>query len=239
MLRRILFAGILAGIAAGAIVSVVQTLSTTPLILEAEKYESGALPAAPAAQRSQMEPAPSAAGGRGEGGDEAAWEPAEGLERTFYTVLANALTGVGCGFLLVAAFALSRRPVDWRRGALWGLGGFAVFSLAPALGLPPELPGMGAGVADLAAGQLWWSATVAATGIGLALIVFPARAALKGLGAVLLVAPHVIGAPHPEQFAGTVPAELAAEFVMASLLTSALFWTALGGIAGYLYPSKT
>ncbi len=151
-------------------------------------------------------------------------------------MLANALTGVGFGFVLVAGFALARRPVDWRRGALWGLGGFAVFSLAPALGLPPELPGMAA--ANLAARQLWWSATVAATGIGLALIVFSPRAALKGLGAVLLVAPHAIGAPHPEHFAGTVPAELAAEFVMASLLASALFWTALGGIAGYLYPSK-
>ena len=67
MLRRILFTGILAGIAAAAIVSVVQTLSTTPLILEAEKYESGALTAAPAAQRSQIEPAPSVAGGRGQG----------------------------------------------------------------------------------------------------------------------------------------------------------------------------
>ncbi len=236
MLRRILFAGVLAGIAAGVIISVVQTLSVTPLILEAEKYESGVYVTAPAARPWQMEPAPSAADGRGEGGDEAAWQPEDGLERTLYTVLANALTGVGFGFVLVAGFALARRPVDWRRGALWGLGGFAVFSLAPALGLPPELPGMAA--ANLAARQLWWSATVAATGIGLALIVFSPRAALKGLGAVLLVAPHAIGAPHPEHFAGTVPAELAAEFVMASLLASALFWTALGGIAGYLYPSK-
>ncbi len=236
MLRRILFAGILAGVAAGAIASAVQTLSIAPLILEAEKYESGAHSAAPAAQRSQIEPASSPAGGRGEGGDDGVWEPEDGLERTFYTTLANVLSGVGFGFLLVAAFALSRRPVDSRRGMLWGLGGFAVFSLAPALGLPPELPGMAA--ADLGERQLWWFATVLATGTGLALIVFGARATLKGLGAILLVAPHVIGAPHTEQFAGTVPAELAAEFVMASLLASALFWTTLGGTAGYLYAKR-
>ncbi len=50
MLRRILFAGVLAGIAAGVIISVVQTLSVTPLILEAEKYESGVYVTAPAAR---------------------------------------------------------------------------------------------------------------------------------------------------------------------------------------------
>lgn len=238
MLGRMLLAGVLAGIAAGAIVSVVQTHTTTPLILAAEKYETGALPAAPAARRSQMEPASLPAGGRGEGGGKTAWEPEDGLERTFHTVLANALTGVGCGLLLVAAFALSRRPVNRRRGVLWGLAGFAVFSLAPALGLPPELPGMGAGVADLGERQIWWSATVLATGIGLALIVFAKRAALKGLGGVLLAAPHLVGAPHPEHLAGLVPAELAADFVVASLLTSALFWTALGGIAGHLYAKR-
>jgi adenosylcobinamide kinase/adenosylcobinamide-phosphate guanylyltransferase len=48
----------------------------------------------------------------------------------------------------------------------WGLAGFAVFTLAPGLGLPPELPAMPA--ADLLARQVWWIGTAAATAIGLA-----------------------------------------------------------------------
>ncbi len=32
-----------------------------------------------------------------------------------------------------------------------------------------------------------------------------------------------------------LPAELAAEFAVASLLTTCLFWLVLGGLAGHLY----
>ena len=52
----------------------------------------------------------------------------------------------------------------------WGFAGFAVFTLAPGLGLPPELPAMPA--ADLGDRQIWWTATVLATAVGLALIAF-------------------------------------------------------------------
>jgi len=36
---------------------------------------------------------------------------------------------VGYALLLVACFSLSGRAVDGRRGVLWGLAGFAAFSL--------------------------------------------------------------------------------------------------------------
>ncbi|MEI2612914.1 MAG: CbtA family protein [Candidatus Promineifilaceae bacterium] len=39
------------------------------------------------------------------------------------------------------------------------------FQLAPAFGLPPELPGMAA--ADLGARQVWWCGTALATGVGI------------------------------------------------------------------------
>ena len=32
--------------------------------------------------------------------------------------------------------------LSWRQGLFWGFAGFAVFTLAPGLGLPPELPAM-------------------------------------------------------------------------------------------------
>ena len=76
-----------------------------------------------------------------------AWAPADGFERSAFTALANVVTAIGFALLLVTASELSGGLTGWRQGVFWGLAGFAVFTLAPGLGLPPELPGMPA--ADL------------------------------------------------------------------------------------------
>jgi cobalt transporter subunit CbtA len=220
LLRRILWAALLAGIVAGCFVTLVQAAKVTPLILAAEVYET-------AAASHEHEHA----------GAAAAWEPEDGLQRTLFTLLANVLVGIGFGLLLSGAFALRQGLgggiVDARSGVLWGLGGFAAFALAPALGLPPELPGSLAG--DLAARQAWWIATAAATAAGLALIAFAPRPALKLAGIAALVLPHVIGAPTAPHPGGAAPPELAASFAAASLVAAALFWIVLGGVGGWLY----
>src|SRR6202030_4532419 len=69
--------------------------------------------------------------------------------RPVFTWMATTLTSVGFALLLVGAYAVSGRAVDAREGLLWGIAGFAAFALAPAFGLPPELPGSVA--ADLVA----------------------------------------------------------------------------------------
>ena len=74
--------------------------------------------------------------------------------------LANLVTAIGFGLLLVAASEFAGGIAGWRQGLLWGLAGFAAFTLAPGLGLPPELPAMPA--AELVPRQAWWIATVAA-----------------------------------------------------------------------------
>ena len=86
--------------------------------------------------------------------DGTAWAPEDGLERIFFTVIANCLTGVAFGCCWWPAFALYRRDMDWRKGVLWGLGGFAAFALAPAVVLPPEVPGAAAAAVPLRQG-LW------------------------------------------------------------------------------------
>ena len=237
MLGRILITGLTAGLLAGLFAAAIQISWITPIIQQAEIYESAEAPTGAADPISRpgasvAHPAVLAAAEHAQE-DAGAWAPEDGIERTLFTVLANVLTGVGFGLILVAAVTLSGRKVDPRRGVLWGLAGFAVFALAPALGLAPELPGLVA--ADLGARQTWWIGTVISTASGLALIVFARHRLLKGLGLALLLAPHVIGAPHPGQFGLKVPGELAAEFAVASLFTAALFWTALGGIAGYFH----
>ncbi len=236
VLRRVLVTGLSAGLLAGLFAAAIQFAWITPIILEAEIYESAEAPTG--APDPASRPGPSGASfvlpaAERLEGNKGAWAPEDGIERTLFTVLANVLTGVGFGLILVAAVTLSGRHVDPGRGVLWGLAGFAVFTLAPALGLPPELPGMVA--ADLGARQTWWIGTVISTTGGLALIVFARPRLLKGLGVALLLAPHAVGAPHPGQFGGKVPGELAAEFAVASLFTAALFWTALGGFAGYFH----
>ncbi|MNT17005.1 putative cobalt transporter subunit CbtA [compost metagenome] len=71
-------------------------------------------------------------------------------------------------------------------------------------------------------------------------MVFAQNWLLKALGVVLLVVPHVIGAPQPQVHEMLAPEALEAEFKVASLLTNAAFWLALGLISAWLFrrPSR-
>jgi cobalt transporter subunit CbtA len=136
-------------------------------------------------------------------------------------VLFTCLGACGFALLLVGCYAL-RRDVNWRKGLLWGLAGFASFSLGPALGLPPELPG--AHAADLLARQAWWIATAVATATGLACVVLPKSIPLKLLGVVLVALPHLIGAPQPIRADNELPAAVVRAFANGSRTVSALMW---------------
>lgn len=216
MLKRILATALAAGLAAGLFAAVLQSFNVLPLIHQAETFETAAQDHGAAAH--------DAAHGE--------WAPADGAERLAYTAAADVLAAVGFALLLAACFALAGN-VDIKRGIVWGLAGFAVFHLAPALGLPPEIPG--AAESPLFPRQLWWLGTAAATAGGLALIVFAGHWLAKAAGAVLIALPHAIGAPVPLGEAGAAPPELAASFAAASLATAALFWAVLGGLSGYFY----
>lgn len=245
MLKKIFAPALAAGVLVGVLITGLQAVTVTPLILEAETYETAAT--------APRDGATLAAGGlRGlrvmlvhstghEDGDhgDAAWAPEDGIERLTFTAMSNILLGCGFGLLLAAGFALAGGRVDGRGGLVWGAAGFAVFTLAPAAGLPPELPGMAA--ADLTGRQLWWIGTVAATGAGLWLTVFAKPGAAKlpmVLGGLVLIAlPHLIGAPHPHGAAaagGGVPAELAARYAGLSIAVGAVFWLALGWLTARL-----
>lgn len=232
MLRRLLLAALIAGACAGLVASALQMVKVWPLILEAETYEAAAPPGHAHAPGTPAHDHAAAAPGQVE-----AWEPENGVERISYTVLFNLLAGIGFALLLNGAVAARQAlggpsRIDPRTGLLWGLAGFACFAFAPALGLPPEPPGMVA--ADLALRQTWWIATALATALGLGLCVFAPARVLKGMGVLILLAPHLVGAPHPAEHGGAVPPALAANFAMASLLTAAVFWIVLGGVSGWL-----
>ncbi len=227
-LRVFLTVALLAGVAAGVVNWGIQTFGTTPLILEAETYESAA-PAEPAAEAATL----THEDGSEHVHDAEAWAPADGWERTLYTLGANVVTGVGFALLLTAAIVFFGKGADWRRGLLWGLAGFACFSLAPAFGLPPELPGTEA--APLGERQLWWIGTAIATGAGLYAAARLRNIAGYAIAVVLIALPHVIGAPHPETPGGLAPAELEHKFIIVAVATSLVFWLVLGVLTGAFF----
>ena len=241
--RNVVFVAALAGLVAAVVMTALQVFSTVPLILQAETFEQSAEAgghehaAAPQEQladagtTSTMAMAQEAAPG-GHEHDEDAWEPTDGFERYAFTVLANIVTGVGFALILLVASEFVGGMANWRQGLFWGLAGFTVFTLAPGLGLPPELPAMPA--ADLGARQVWWWGTVIATAAGLGLIAFRRSLPFAALGVALIVAPHLIGAPQPADFTTPIPEGLHHRFVVAVTITTLVFWVVLGAVAGAL-----
>lgn len=225
--RSIVFSAVVAGFIAGCAITVAQMFGTIPLIAQGELYERKTETAAPAA------PSPHEHSHSADHHHDAAWEPADGFQRHAFTTGANILTAIGFALLLGGIFALRGRAVGWREGLFWGLAGFVVFTAAPGLGLPPELPGMP--VADLTLRQTWWIATACATAAGLALLVFrdAAWAAVAGLALIML--PHVIGAPLAPAAHTDVPGALLHQFVVAAVLTSLVFWALLGVLTSVAY----
>ncbi|MFD2207662.1 CbtA family protein [Kiloniella antarctica] len=244
MLKRIMSTAIIAGLVAGILVSVVHEFTTTPIILYAEEYENSGENHHTLLQDATQGGVKKAnvhsdtqgqiylADTDSEDGQEE-WGPNNRLERTFFTSLANILTGVGFAAILVACFTFSGEKLSGRRGVIWGLAGFAVFTLAPSLGLPPEVPGSMA--ADLSLRQTWWIATSVATGVGLWVMIFGSKTPIYLLGLLLIILPHVIGAPQPTEIGGNAPPELAGQFVAASIVVSAIFWVILGWTSGALW----
>lgn len=231
MIGRVLLAALLAGIAAGLFYGAIQHVRLTPLILEAEKYETagdghshdhGAAATTPTT--TEQAPAPAAEA------EHESWAPADGAERTTYTFLASIVAAAGFAAALAGVSLLAGIRITPRNGVLWGLAGFLAVHLAPAASLPPELPGMPAG--DLFGRQIWWVGTIIAT--SLAIWLFTQRHELwaKVAAVVLVALPHIIGAPLPPSHESAVPAVISAAFAANTLAVAALMWLAIGGFLG-------
>jgi cobalt transporter subunit CbtA len=236
-LRVFLTIALLAGISAGMVKWGGHMLGTTPLILQAEVYEKANEAAAAEAEATATTATETAtateATGHEHQHDAEAWEPADGWERNLFTLGADLITGVGYAFLLTAAIVFFGKGADWRCGILWGLAGFACFSLAPALGLPPELPGNKAAALD--ARQIWWVGTAIATAAGLFVAARLRDVYAYAIAVVLIALPHVVGAPKPEAAGGLAPEELEHKFVVVAIATSLVFWLVLGVLTGAFF----
>ena len=227
MFRNLFFAALVATLCAGLVASVIQHFRVTPLILQAESFEGDGVhflgEEAPAAHSHDA-----ATPAHDHGIDE--WAPQDGWERTGYTVLANILAAAGFAFVIGSVSLLANIPITTGNALLWSLAGFASFTLAPAIGLPPELPGMPA--AELAGRQLWWVATAVATGAACLLLAKTRANWAIAVALALVLAPHIVGAPAVPEEPSAVPAHLATAFAASTLGTSAVFWLLLGVVFG-------
>ena len=219
-MRGVLLTALVSGLFAGLVFFGVQSVTTRPLIAQAEVYEQAEMRAAPPMQENVSH--------------QHEWEPREGIERAAYTLAADVLIGVGYAFLLVGAVGTSGRTITPLSGMAWGAAGFVVFVAAPSLGLPPEPPGGHA--AELFSRQIWWLGTACATAAGLWLLLMQRSGWLRVAGVALLVVPHLIGAPRLTDASVETHGELTRQFIWASLTANAVLWAALGLAVGRLYP---
>jgi cobalt transporter subunit CbtA len=239
LFRSIVFSAVVAGVAAGAVITVIQQLGTVPLILKAETYEkrqkvkSAELASAPVTVgHSHAE----AAVAEHEHSAEA-WEPEDGLQRNAFTAAANVLTAIGFALVLAALFAFrtgnGAHGIRWHEGLVWGLAGFTVFTLAPGLGLPPELPGVPA--APLLSRQIWWVLAALAAAGGLSLIFLRRTAPASIAGLILIILPYLVGAPELENVETSVPTSLSHQFAVTVTVSSLVFWSVLGSLTSITF----
>lgn len=221
MFNRIVISACIAGLAAALALTAAQAVWITPLIAQAETYEE----AAQVNTSAHEHHAASSQENDNSHHHEDAWQPQDGWQRTLATGISNTVMGVGFALMLCGMYAL-RQPPNVSQGLRWGLAGYVIFFAAPALGLPPDLPGTAA--AELSARQYWWLGTAITTAAGLSLIFLQARKPYKLFGIVMLAIPHVIGAPHPAVLQSLSPEALQTQFRLITIFTNALFWLLLG-----------
>ncbi|HHS82822.1 MAG TPA: cobalt transporter, partial [Devosia sp.] len=78
--------------------------------------------------------------------------------------------------------------------------------------------------ADLGARQIWWWQTVLATLGGLLLMAKVRKGWAIGLGGLILLLPHIWGAPPPPDVPSSVPAHLATAFAANTLFAALFSW---------------
>ncbi len=225
MTKNLFTSALFAGLAAGLVATLLQFWLLIPLLLEGELYEIGI--------RAHF----------AVGHDTPVQSPA-GPERIIELDLSRHLITVGFSVIAYTAFALimvafmalaerTGHRITPRVGIIWGLAGFLAMHLAPAIGLPPELPGTIAAEVELR--QVWWLATVLLSATGLGLIAFGNTLILNFIGIIALALPHIIGAPMLDTYFGIAPPELSALFATRSLGVAAASWVTLGFVAAYFW----
>lgn len=223
MMQRFIISALFAGALAGLIAGILQLVFVQPVLLHAELYEGGDLVhfgADPVSAHPDL--------------------PGFDAVRDGLSLIFTMLTYTGYALMLIAAMSIAEERgahVDARSGILWGIAGFVAFHFAPGFSLAPEVPGVAA--ADVTARQIWWFATAGAAAVAMWLIAFGKGWTAWGVAAIMLAAPHIVGAPEPDTFTGPVPTEIGALFAARAFGVGMAAWALLGCFAGYFWRSES
>ena len=222
MFKNIFVSAVVCGAIAGVLATVMQMLLVTPLLMEAELFET----------RQSMHFIT-------DGSPESPIKHVDIWEdpyRHLMTLCFNLVTFTGFGFILVAAMAFFQKrgfTLSKAEGIVAGVSGFIVFQLAPSVGLPPELPGTIGVTVGLK--QTWWIITILSTTVGILLLFLDKHKVVSGVGIIFITIPHLIGHPKLETYFGVAPPELAAEFASRALAVSLIAWIILGVISSQFW----
>ena len=222
MFKNIFVSAVVCGAIAGVLATVMQMLLVTPLLMEAELFETGQsmhfiTNGSPESPIKHVD----------------IWEDPY---RHLMTLCFNLVTFTGFGFILVAAMAFFQKrgfTLSKAEGIVAGVSGFIVFQLAPSVGLPPELPGTIGVTVGLK--QTWWIITILSTTVGILLLFLDKHKVVSGAGIIFIIIPHLIGHPKLETYFGVAPPELAAEFASRALAVSLIAWIILGVISSQFW----
>ena len=223
MFTRIVTSALFAGGAAGLAAGILQWQFVQPVLLHSELYEQGLL---------------THFGGTLNSTDVALdrLQPMRDALSIIFTMLLN----TGYALILIALMSIRQQSGDEltpHKGIIWGIAGYVAVHLAPALSLPPEVPGVAA--ADVELRQIWWVCTVAATSIGLWLIAFSRNITRIIPAIILILLPHLIGAPEANVFTGPAPTEIGALFASRALGVGLASWAVLGYFSARFFISET
>jgi len=235
--RQLIFSAVFIGIFSGLLLSISQVFGVTPILIEAELFEeSMPIVVEAVAHQHHHDNAVTEIDKHIHHTGEA-WAPEEGFERTAYTFIANILVGIGFASILLVFLSHFNEKfsldLNFKQGLFWGLACYLIFFVIPSLGLPPEIPGSKADLLENR--QSWWLLSVVCSAVGLLVLVF-ASAKFKVMGAVSLIIPFIVGAPHLDgpTFSHADPQAVIAlndlhqQFIVATSLSNFIFWVVLG-----------
>ena len=224
MFSRILVSGLFAGALGGFIAGVLQWLFVQPVLLHSELYEMGILKHFGALTNSAQP-------------DLNRLQPI----RDILSILFSMVIYIGYAILLISAMTIhklkSKTIISFHQGIIWGISGYIIVHFAPAISLPPEVPGVAA--ADLQSRQIWWFITIFFSAAGIWLIAFNSKKLPLLIGCILVLAPHIFGAPEPSSFTGPAPTEIGALFASRALGIGLISWAVLGGLSAIFLHKET
>jgi cobalt transporter subunit CbtA len=173
------------------------------------------------------------------------WEPQDGFERSAFTLLASVLLQLSFALALLSAitFISGRHTlVSEPLGAsmLLAVAGFFCFFAWPAMGLPPEIPGLDA--ARLGSRQGWWALAAGCAVLAVAVAGIGRGRSRWLIAAICLAIPFIVGAPQisTNVFAGFDSEsarqlrDLEARFLWTTIGISIAQWLLLGVTCGLL-----